>query len=188
MVDCAEFLDRYSEFRDRGLDAEAHARFDEHRRSCLSCARYDRVMMRGVGMLHELPEVKPSPDFMPRLQHRLFHLDDERALRRAGRGAGTPLATLAIAGAIAAAAWTPWLRVQVASPPTVASADADTVAPFAEPVRAASAWIWEPQPVAIHGPIAPAMAGSGAELLLWSPTWGSSMPVQTAFLGAPGEP
>ena len=186
ILDCAEFLDRYSEFRDGGLDAEAHARFQEHRRSCLSCARYDRVMARGVGVLQELPAIQPSADFLPRLQHRIYHLEDARVLGRGARASGTSLATLGIAAALALAAWTPWLRLRPdAAPVRVA---ADSAIEEYHRVRSGLGLASAVTPIAIHGPLAPAMRGSGAELLLWSPAWSSPVPIQTAFLGGPAAP
>jgi len=52
--------------------------------------------------------VEPSPDFEPRLQHRLFHVRDEEAGERAS-GASAVVA-LAIAGMLAAIAWSPLFR------------------------------------------------------------------------------
>ena len=43
MVDCARFLDEYSDYRDGLLPTEVLAEFEGHLGSCASCARYDRV-------------------------------------------------------------------------------------------------------------------------------------------------
>src|SRR5690606_33520694 len=68
----------------------------------------DRVMRQGLELVRGLPLLEPSSDFKPRLQHRLFHVQDERADERAS-GASAVVA-LAIAGMLAAIAWSPLLR------------------------------------------------------------------------------
>lgn len=159
-VDCPEFLDRYSDFRDSCMDAEHQGAFEGHLRVCASCARYDQVVRNGVRLLAETPEIQPSEDFFPRLQHRIFHLEDAEAL--AGqRASGASLAAIGIAAAFAFAAWTPSLQPGRESDPL----------PVALVVEGAAYGHWPSpaHPVALHGPIAPALQGSGAELLLWSP-------------------
>lgn len=109
MMDCGDFLDGYSDFRDDRLARSARAAFDAHLEACASCARYDRVVSGGVGVLHEASALEVSDDFMDRLQHRLYHVDMERApARRAPtlRTAGI----LAAAASLAAVAVVPALR------------------------------------------------------------------------------
>lgn len=110
MVDCARFLDEYSEFRDGLLGPDEHRRFEAHLAACSSCARYDRVVDGGTAIFRDLPEIEPSDDFAARLQHRLFHVEEE--MRAPGRTAsGVPTsAVLSIAAALALAAWIPALR------------------------------------------------------------------------------
>ncbi|HEX2204382.1 MAG TPA: zf-HC2 domain-containing protein [Longimicrobium sp.] len=102
-MDCQTFLDGYTAFRDDDLSWDERVEFEVHLDECERCARYDRVVRRGTDVLRDLPEVEVSDDFGARLQHRIFHLDDERARARSGVGAGT----LAMAAAIAAVAWVP---------------------------------------------------------------------------------
>ncbi|HEX2190572.1 MAG TPA: zf-HC2 domain-containing protein [Longimicrobiaceae bacterium] len=110
MVDCARFLDEYSDFRDGLLAPGEHRAFEAHLAACASCARYDRVVEQGAGIFRGLPELEPSEDFAARLQHRLFHVEEEmRAPGRSASGAPTP-AVLSIAAALALAAWIPALR------------------------------------------------------------------------------
>lgn len=110
MVDCATFLDEYSDFRDGLLAPDESRAFEAHLAACSSCARYDRVVDRGARILRELPELEPSEDFAARLQHRLFHAEEEmRAPGRTASGAPTA-AVLSIAAALALAAWLPALR------------------------------------------------------------------------------
>lgn len=110
MVDCARFLDEYSEFRDGSLAPEESREFEAHLSGCASCARYDRVVSRGAGIFRSLPELQPSEDFAARLQHRIFHVEDEmRAPGRSFSGVPTP-AVLSIAAVLAMAAFLPVLR------------------------------------------------------------------------------
>lgn len=70
-MQCTEFLDRYSDYDDSLLPASELARFRAHLAGCGSCARYDRVLRKGR-MLARQVAAAPSPDFMPRLRHRLL--------------------------------------------------------------------------------------------------------------------
>lgn len=165
IVDCPDFLDRYSDFRDGCMDAESRSAFESHLQQCDSCARYDRVVRGGVDLFVGTPEIQPSEDFFPRLQHRIFHLEDARAHTNR-RASGASLAAVAIAAAFAFAAWAPSISSgdDVHSAPVMLAADHAAypqwfAAPVVQPVHT----------VAIHGPLAPALEGSGAELLLWSP-------------------
>jgi hypothetical protein len=107
MVDCSRFLEGYSAYRDGELDDVVRAQFEAHRSECSSCARYDRVIRKGVELYLRCPEVTPSEDFLPRLQHRLYHIDEEmRAPARNSSGAQAAV-TLALAASIAAIAWFP---------------------------------------------------------------------------------
>jgi anti-sigma factor RsiW len=115
MVDCSQFLDGYSDFRDGQLESEVREAYAAHMADCPGCARYHRVVDRGVQLFRELPEIRPSEDFLPRLQHRIFHLDEEQ--RRSGSyssGVSAGLA-LAIAALLAIAAWVPSVRPRAAT-------------------------------------------------------------------------
>lgn len=106
---CQEFLARHSDYIDGELDAREYARVEAHRASCPTCARYDRVVRSGVRMLRGLPEVEPSPDFFPRLQHRIYNLDERLRSEQRGASAGA-VASLAVAATLALLAWSPLLR------------------------------------------------------------------------------
>lgn len=110
MVDCSQFLDQYSEFRDGLLPVERMCALQEHLDDCASCARYDRVVEEGIRVFRDLPEVEPSQDFIPRLQHRLYHLEDEMR-HPAHHASGTSVAfMLTIAAVIGVSAWMPAVR------------------------------------------------------------------------------
>ncbi len=110
MLDCSQFLESYSDFRDGLLEGTMREAFQAHMAACPPCARYDRVISRGTELFRKLPAIEPSEDFLPRLQHRIYHVDDE--LRGLGQRASGTSATLTftIAALFALAAWLPALR------------------------------------------------------------------------------
>lgn len=119
MMDCDTFLDGHSDFRDGLLTIPDRVPFEAHLRECDHCARYDRVVDKGVRVLRDRPELEVSDDFMDRLQHRLYHVDDEMAAARrrrspVSRGA---VAALAAAASVAAVALIP--RLYSGAAPTV---------------------------------------------------------------------
>ena len=76
--------------------------------ACGKCARYQEVVSRSVALLHAMPRAELAESFRPRLQHRLFHLDDGGAVDRPGRGSATPAVTvLGMAILLTAIAWSP---------------------------------------------------------------------------------
>lgn len=116
MLDCSEFLMDYSGFRDGSLEEVRRAAMQAHLASCRSCERYDRVIQGGVALLRGLPEIEPSSDFMPRLRHRIYHLEDAAVLRERRASGASAVLLSGIALAIAATAWAPLVRT---SPPVI---------------------------------------------------------------------
>jgi len=110
MLDCADFLDGYTDYRDGRLDDGTLATYQQHLVECASCARYDRVIRRGTRLLCELPELSPSDDFQTRLHHRIFHLEDERRRFGASASAVPTSYVLSIAALLMIAAWAPLAR------------------------------------------------------------------------------
>ncbi len=127
---CKEFLERYTEYRDGLLSAGESGRFDAHLESCESCRRYESVITRGLAAWRALPRVTTSSDFQPRLQHRLYHVDDpgRRSLRaHVGRAAmiavgAAGLFTLSVSNRNQP------LSVEVQLPPVTADAPLEAVA------------------------------------------------------------
>ena len=154
---CQEFLARHSEYMDGELDPREASHCEAHVASCPSCARYDRVVRSGLRLLHRLPEVEPSSDFFPRLQHRIFHLEEERRSEARTAGVGA-LASLAVAGALAVLAWSPLLRLGLGEQQAAIAdqAVAEAAAPETDLVTPASGSI---QSV---GRQAPSIAGGGS--------------------------
>ena len=82
--------------------------------ACGKCARYQEVVSRSVALLHAMPRAELAESFRPRLQHRLFHLDDGGAEGRPGRGSATPAVTvLGMAILLTAIAWSPTIGSSV---------------------------------------------------------------------------
>jgi hypothetical protein len=142
MMDCDTFLEGHSDFRDGLLPLPDRVAFEAHRRECGHCARYDRVVDRGVQVLRARPQLEVSDDFMDRLQHRLYHVDDEMAAARRRRGPVSrgAVAALAAAASIAAVALVPRLYPGAAPTVTMLQPVAVTApAPAAPAYRVASA-------------------------------------------------
>jgi hypothetical protein len=122
-MDCGEFLAGYTDFRDGDLSGERWAAFAAHLAACGRCARYDHVVRRGTELVRELPELEVSDDFQERLQHRLWHVDEETSYAGRRSSAGAAAATLTVAATIALAAWVPLaLRQGPAEPAPVIAA------------------------------------------------------------------
>jgi hypothetical protein len=114
MIDCNTFIARYSDFRDGDLSWAESVEMEAHVDDCPACAHYDRVLQRGTDVFRALPELEVSDDFGDRLRWRLYQADHE--MRRERTAAPAQAAgTLAIAAAVAFAAWVPLMR----SAPTV---------------------------------------------------------------------
>ncbi len=151
MVDCARFLDNYSDFRDGLLPSAEEGQFEDHLQACDSCARYDRVVHDGVQVFRSLPQLTPAPDFQLRLMGRLYAREGAEA-----RGSGTSVAmTLAICLALSVGAWAPTLRSSddvIQLPPIVAHAPYHDFSPVllrsAHPMRPQ---LFSPQPVFYGG-------------------------------------
>ncbi len=70
-MDCRHFRQSHSDFLD-GLMAEGQtAEMYGHLQACARCARFDTAVRRGLLVVRNLPTIKPSPDFLPRLRARL---------------------------------------------------------------------------------------------------------------------
>lgn len=132
---CSDFLTRYSGFRDGKLSGSEREAFESHLDECRSCARYHRVVTRGVRLLQTLPRQRLHDDFRDRLRHSLYTLDEERRLRRhrphGATGAGA-MFVVAAAVLLVTAVLTPSLwdtaptvelpPIAAQSPPAAASA------------------------------------------------------------------
>lgn len=108
---CSDFLARFSEFFDGDPDLPDRQAFRDHVENCPSCARYTHVVRQGSEFLRSIPSPELRHDFHPRLQHKIYHIDDEEQIRRSSMGSGTTAATvLAMAALLVVAAWYPTLQ------------------------------------------------------------------------------
>src|ERR687888_1400843 len=82
---CAEFLERYTDFRDGLITAPRELRrFTRHVALCSSCRRYDAAVRRGVLGLQAAQTIEPSPAFRRRLDARLARERRSQVPARAG--------------------------------------------------------------------------------------------------------
>jgi hypothetical protein len=124
MIDCKTFLARYSDYRDGELSWAEREEMDAHADECASCARYDRVVHRGIDVFRTLPEIEVSDDFAERLKWRLHQADYEMGQERRRASPAQAVGTLALAAGVALAAWVPLMhpRPFVGRLPAVAAA------------------------------------------------------------------
>jgi anti-sigma factor RsiW len=114
---CAEFLDRYTDFRDGLIPAARESRrFERHLACCAACRRYDATVRRGVHALQQADPIEPSADFRRRLDARLAR--ERQALVAVPAGAGIA-AALFVTAAIALLALEGMQRPVVARAPTL---------------------------------------------------------------------
>ena len=107
---CTELHDRFSDYFDGTGDPSFLGDADAHLDGCADCRRYHAILTAGTQILKSAPQLAVSGDFFPRLQHRIFHLEDGPALGSERTGSATTIsAAVAIAALIALAAWSPAL-------------------------------------------------------------------------------
>ena len=123
---CAEFLERYTDFRDGLITAPRELRrCERHLCRCASCRRYDTAVRRGVLALQAAGTIAPSRDFRRRLDARL---ERERLAAREVPARAGIAAALFIAAALALMALEGTHRPQVARAPRLPPV------PFPKPV------------------------------------------------------
>lgn len=108
-MNCSQVVANFTDYLDGVASAEDVAAIERHLESCPTCHRYETVLRRGSRLLRSLPEPELREDFAPRLQHRLFHVDNERAINATAESGAPALTVLAIAVLLAAVAWSPTL-------------------------------------------------------------------------------
>ncbi len=123
-MECEDFLEGYSDYLDGLLDAAREVEFERHIEACEHCARYDRVVQRGLSLCRELPDIDGAPDFLPRLRHRIYHLEDGIPMSSVRPGGSAALVAVAAVGLLAFA-WLPFatsVPVEVELPAVAARA------------------------------------------------------------------
>jgi hypothetical protein len=111
-MDCREFRKQHLAFTDGTLDDREHVAMQLHLVECRGCERYDSVVRRGLLMLRNLTPIETRPDFLDRLNAKLYQLDqaDARAAVYRGPGFGSfiAVATGMLAAGFLAAALLDW--------------------------------------------------------------------------------
>ena len=154
-MECSDFLRRFSEFYDAPPGAPVRRESEAHVAECAKCARYEQVVSRGVTLLQTMPRVEFADSFRPRLEHRLFHIDDGDVTVHTASGSAVPVAAaVGMAILLSFIAWYP--SFGRATPEVMLPAIVVSAPPAMEPLFNTDAF---GRPVA-----APRTLGSG----LWS--------------------
>ena len=111
-MNCREFRKQHLAFTDGTLGDEERMAMQLHMAECRGCDRYDTVVRRGLLVLRNLAPIETAPDFLDRLNARLYQLDqaDARAAVYRGPGFGSfiAVATSMLAAGFLAAAVLDW--------------------------------------------------------------------------------
>ena len=73
-MDCREFRSKHVAYVDDLLAAVDMEGMRAHLGRCSACARQDTAVRRSLLLVHNLPPIEPSPDFMRRLNARLAEI------------------------------------------------------------------------------------------------------------------
>ena len=107
-MNCSDYVSAFTDYLDGSVPQDAVRAFEAHVESCPACGRYRVVVEKGAELLRSLPEPELTEDFGPRLQHRLYRVDEEPALDSAA--SATPAMTVVgMALLLTAIAWSPTL-------------------------------------------------------------------------------
>ena len=109
-MDCTELIARYTDFADGTATAEDIRAMEAHLAGCASCRRYRTVLEQGAALLQRLPAVELREDFSQRLQHRLYHVQDEHTFSDRVMSGAPALTVLGIAVLLTAVAWAPLMH------------------------------------------------------------------------------
>lgn len=110
---CATFLEHFSEYVDETAPAGLQAELEGHLATCTSCRSYRATWAEGRLLLEQTLELAElAPDFHDRLQHRIYSVDDRRAVARYGPAQGATAGLLAIALLLVAGILVPRLTAE----------------------------------------------------------------------------
>ncbi len=108
-MNCSQVVAHFTDYLDGTASAEEAGAIERHLDGCPKCVRYQNVLRNGSALLRTLPEPELCEDFVPRLQHRLFNVDNERAIRATADSGAPAMTVAAIAVLLAVVAWSPVL-------------------------------------------------------------------------------
>ena len=94
---CSEFVEKFSEFKDADEAAPIRKDGEEHLLGCERCRHYSSVVSMGVCILKEIPSAKLPENFWSSLEHRIFHVRDEKMLSLQLPRAAIPLGATCVA-------------------------------------------------------------------------------------------
>jgi len=108
-MDCTSFVARFTDYLDGDLSPVDASAMEGHLHGCVSCQRYKNVVEHGRSVLVSLPAPELQEDFSSRLEHRLFHVADERELPEEVASRAPAMAVLGVAMLLTVVAWSPLL-------------------------------------------------------------------------------
>jgi hypothetical protein len=97
---CEEFLARHSDLLDDELPDAVAVEMQLHMALCERCARYDRVLRRGLALFRQVEPIHPTADPYRAVQERIARSEQTASPRR-----GPAVATLAAAVMLGFFAW-----------------------------------------------------------------------------------
>jgi hypothetical protein len=103
LLSCKEVLARHSEFLDGEMAALDADLWRTHLANCAACARYDRILRKGLGVVRS-NAAEPDAEFMVHLRYRLAYEEQRMAVGPVTAGAAT---SVTVAAVLALAAWLP---------------------------------------------------------------------------------
>jgi anti-sigma factor RsiW len=109
-MNCSEFISRFTDYVDGDVPPPDVEAMEGHLSGCESCRRYKTVVEHGAALLRSLPAPELREDFEPRLQHRLYHVQEERSVPEHVTSRTPAFAVFGIAVLLTAVAWSPLLR------------------------------------------------------------------------------
>lgn len=113
-MECSEFFARSSELLDGTIQGDEKMEMERHLSRCSRCCQYQSTLKKGLHLLRTLPSLELPEDFHPRLNHRIYHIEDGASISRETLGSGaTTVSVMAIAALLAFVAWTPRVGVEV---------------------------------------------------------------------------
>ncbi|MDH3207733.1 MAG: zf-HC2 domain-containing protein [Gemmatimonadota bacterium] len=109
-MDCSQLIASFTDYIDGSAPSDVVRAMEAHLVGCDSCRRYKAVLEHGSSLLQTLPSAELREDFAPRLQHRLYHVQEERTLSDHVTSGAPALTVLGIAVLLTVVAWAPTLR------------------------------------------------------------------------------